>query len=354
MTVTARNASLLGVYVMPGPATDTLSAEPQAREAERLGMGAVWYSELQGPMKDAGAVLGYLAHATDRIGLGTSVSHFGTRHPMVQASWGATMQVLSGGRFAMGFGRSTTDRWKSWGVPAPTTASMGDYAEILRRLWAHEKVSYDGPAGSYRRLYLGEFPDFEPPPLLLAAIGPHSLALAGRSFDGVLLHPFTSLAGVSSARTTVRKAAEQAGRDPDTVRIIAQVVTAPDLTDEQTDHVVRARIAAYLVHRGFGELLASANGWDLAPIAALRAAADKATRGNKAPGATPSGRAQLIEPSRVLPEQWLSESAAVGTASECAAILHGFLDAGAGEIVIHGTTSDRLGATVEAFVAGHR
>jgi probable F420-dependent oxidoreductase len=301
-------------------------------------------------MKDAASVLGYLAHATDRVGLGTSISHFGTRHPMVQASWGATMQVLSGGRFTMGFGRSSNDRWQAWGVPAPTTASMGDYADILRRLWAHEKVSYDGPAGSFRRLHLGEFPDFEPPALLLAAIGPNSLALVGRSFDGVLLHPFTSLRGVAAARATVRQAAEHAGRDPDGVRIVAQVVTAPDLADQEIDHVVRARIASYLFHRGFGELIVDANGWDMGPVEAFRAAAHEATGGDRAPGATPSGRARLVEPSRILPEQWLSESAAIGTAAECATILHRFLDAGADEIVVHGTTADRLGPTVEAFL----
>ena len=262
---TTRDARVLGVYVMPGPATDTLSAEPQALEAERIGLGAIWYSELQGPMKDAGAVLGYLAHATERIRIGTSIHHFGTRHPMVQASWGATMQTLSGGRFEMGFGRSVSERWKAWGISIPTTQSMGDYADILRRLWNHETVSYEGPAGSFPHLHLGDFPDFEPPPLLLAAIGPNSMALVGRSFDGVLLHPFTSIEGLASARATVRAAAEQAGRDPDAVRIIHQVVTAPDCTDEQVDQRVRSRIAAYLNHPEFGNTMAAANGWDLGP-----------------------------------------------------------------------------------------
>jgi 5,10-methylenetetrahydromethanopterin reductase len=341
--------SQLGVYVMPGPATDTLQAEPQALEAERIGLGAIWYSELQGPMKDAGAVLGFLARATDRIRLGTSISHFGTRHPMVQASWGATMQVLSGGRFEMGFGRSVSDRWRAWGIPLPTTQSMGDYADILRRLWNHETVSYDGPAGSFPHLNLGDFPDFEPPPLLLAAIGPNSMRLVGRSFDGVLMHPFTSIEGIRTARTLVRDAAEQAGRDPDGVRIIHQVVTAPDCTEEQVDQRVRARIGAYLSHPQFGNLMAAANGWDLEPIEAMRAEVAKVAG---ASGETASGRLALVEPSRVLPQRWFDESAAIGTAAECAAKFHEFLDAGADEIVIHGTTADDLEATIKAFAAG--
>src|SRR5271170_1303504 len=114
--MTNRDANVLGVYVMPGPATDTLAAEPETLEAERIGLGAVWFSELQGPMKDAGTVLGALAYATDRVRIGTSVSHIGTRHPMVQASWGATMQTLSGGRFELGFGRGTAYRWREYGI----------------------------------------------------------------------------------------------------------------------------------------------------------------------------------------------------------------------------------------------
>jgi probable F420-dependent oxidoreductase len=343
------DTSQLGVYVMPGPATDTHSAEPQAVEAERLGMGSVWFSELQGPMKDAGAVLGYIAHATKQIRIGTSVSHFGTRHPMVQASWGATMQVLTGGHFAMGFGRSVPDRWRAWGIPVPTSASMGDFAEILRRLWRGETVAYDGPAGRYPHLHLGEFPSFTPPPLYLAAIGPKTLEVVGRSFDGVLLHPFTTLDGLARARTIVRDAAERAGRDADGLRIIGQVVTAPDLTEDELNMVVRARIAAYLSHPGFGELMAAANGWDTAPIEALRAEAKKVADHSKGLGESASGRAILVGPSRVIPDKWLAESAAVGTASQCAKILSQFLDAGADELVIHGSTADKLERTVKAF-----
>jgi alkanesulfonate monooxygenase SsuD/methylene tetrahydromethanopterin reductase-like flavin-dependent oxidoreductase (luciferase family) len=53
-----------------------------------------------------------------------------------------------------------------------------------------------------------------------------------------------------------------------------------------------------------------------------------------------------------LPERWLDESAAIGTAAECAAKLRGFFDAGADEIVIHGTTADGLEATVNAVGYG--
>lgn len=175
------------------------------------------------------------------------------------------------------------------------------------------------------------------------------MGLVGRSFDGVLLHPFTSIDGISKARSIVRDAAEKAGRDPDAVRIIHQVVTAPDCTDEQIDHRVRSRIAAYLTHPQFGNLMAEANAWDLAPIEAMRAEVAKIAG---ASNETARGRETLIEPSRVLPQQWFEESSAIGTAAECAAKFHEFLDASVDEIVIHGTTAEDLEPTAQAFVAG--
>jgi NAD(P)H-dependent flavin oxidoreductase YrpB (nitropropane dioxygenase family) len=65
-----------------------------------------------------------------------------------------------------------------------------------------------------------------------------------------------------------------------------------------------------------------------------------------------SGRAALIEPSRVLPDKWLAASAAIGPASACAKTLHAFIDGGADRIVMHGTTAGGLEGTVKAFVAG--
>lgn len=348
----ARNANLLGAYVLPGPETNPIPGLTQTTEAERIGLGSVWLSELQGPVKDAGAILGYMGAKTSAIGVGTSITHFGTRHPMVLASWGLTMQVMTGGRFLFGFGRSVPDRWRGWGLPIPNIASMEGYASILRRLWAHEKFSYDGPAGRYPSLGFEDFPDITPPPLLLAAIGPKTLALVGRAFDGVLLHPFLTPEAVTRSRAIVRRAAEEAGRDPDAVKIYHQVVTAPDMSPQGVDKAVHARLAAYMSHPGFGEPILEMNAWDPAPLAPFRAAVAEAAQENKAAGSPLKGRDVLIKPSRLLPAQWLSESAAVGTASQCAAKLHEFFDAGADEVIIHGVTPDGLESTVRAFTGG--
>ena len=90
----------------------------------------------------------------------------------------------------IGIGRSVDAMWAAVGLPKSTNASIIDHADIFRRLCRGEKVRYDGPAGTFPSLRLNDVPDQPVPPLVFAAIGPKALALAGRHFDGVLLHPF--------------------------------------------------------------------------------------------------------------------------------------------------------------------
>jgi 5,10-methylenetetrahydromethanopterin reductase len=348
--MTARSAAQLGAYILPGPAMDPQQIIPQTLAAEALGLGSVWLSELQGPFKDAGALCGYMGQMTSRIGFGTSISHFGTRHPVVLASWGATMQVMSDNRFLFGFGRSVPRRWENWGIPPQTTELMCDMADIIRRLWRGETVSYTGPAGDFPSLSLGEFPEFTPPPLMLAAVGPKTLELGGSHFDAVFLHPFLSPEGVTKSVALVRAGAERAGKDPASVTVYHELVTAPDMTEEQSNMALRARAAAYFGGGGgYGDTIIELNGWDVADLAPFRAAVRTAIDENEAAGSPLKGRAVLVEPSRLMPNYFFDEAAAFGTAAECARKIHEFFDAGADEIIIHGVTPDAMASTVAAF-----
>ena len=117
-------------------------------------------------------------------------------------------------------------------------------------------MRYDGPAGRYPILKLGDLPDAQPPPLVFAAIGPKSLQLAGAHFDGVLLHPFLTAEAVARSATVAREAAAAAGRDPAAVRVCATVVVAPDLTPDEEEAVVGGRAVTYFQIPSFGEQLA--------------------------------------------------------------------------------------------------
>jgi probable F420-dependent oxidoreductase len=344
-----RDAGLLGSYVLPGGVADPSPGIQQARRVEEAGLGTVWIGERY-DTKDLPALAGAISQATQRVRIGAAVTHTGLRHPMVLASMGQTLQALSGGRFLLGVGRSAPWRWRAYGSPPPTLASLGDTADILRRLWAGETVRYEGPAGNFPELRLAQRVDTAAPAILLAAVGPKTLGLAGRRFDGVILHPFLTPEAVARSVSVVRGAAERAGRDPGSVRYYAAVVVAPDRSPEEADLAVRARAAGYFHVAGLGDALVAANGWDPIDLKRYRAHPTLAGLGDRQADKALSRR-DLIEVSRSLPAHWLPSASAAGSSAECAVRLHEYLDAGADELVLHGTTAEGLGALPARFAA---
>jgi probable F420-dependent oxidoreductase len=146
----------------------------------------------------------FLAHAiaavnTDRIELGTSVAIAFPRSPMVVANACWDLQNASRGRFVLGIGpqiRPHNERRFSvpWTAPAPR---LREYVQGLRAIWTSwqtgEKLDFRGQHYTFTLMP----PYFVPPstgqrmvPVTLAAVGPHSLRLAGEVADGVRLHSF--------------------------------------------------------------------------------------------------------------------------------------------------------------------
>jgi probable F420-dependent oxidoreductase len=324
----------------PRPAID------QATTAERLGLGTVFVGERY-DTKDLPSLVGALSQTTSRVSLAAAVTHIGTRHPMTLASMGQTLQMLSGGRFVLGFGRGSPGRWRAYGLPVPTTRMLEDTASVLRRLWAGERVAYSGPAGRWPALQLMETIDFPPPPLLLAAVGPDTLALGGRAFDAVVLHPMLTPEAVARSVARVRDAAVTAGRDPDAIAVHATVLVAVDRDETETDAVIGARGLGYLLMPGLGDALVAANRWDPAALAAVRAHPRFAGLDYNAVKQVPV--ADLATVSHRLPAHWLAESTATGIAAACAYRLGDYLTAGAEGVLLHGSTIDGLTAVVDAF-----
>jgi probable F420-dependent oxidoreductase len=105
------------------------------------------------PVFDVFAYLAHLAAVTDRIVLGTSVYNIGLRHPFVTARAATTVDVLSGGRLALGIGSSwLREEWEAVGLDFDTRGARVDEAiDVCRRLWTEETIEHHG-----------EFFDFAP------------------------------------------------------------------------------------------------------------------------------------------------------------------------------------------------
>ena len=300
-------------------------------------------------VKEASSLVGAACAVTSRMQIATAATNHNTRHPLITGSWATTMHRLSGGRFTLGIGRGVAAMYGAFGVPPVTTAQMEDFAQVMRRLWHGEVVfNHDGPIGKYQLLFLD--PDFnEDIRLAIVAFGPKTLALGGREFDDVILHTYFTPETLQRAVKTVKDAAEQAGRDPDDVRVWSCFATVGDhLPEELRLKKTVARLATYL--QGYGELLVNTNGWD--PSVLQRFRDDKVVQ-SIAGGIDHKATAEQIEHiATLIPDEWL-EPSATGSAQQCVDRIRKEFDYGADALIMHGATPDELEPIVDG-VPRHR
>jgi 5,10-methylenetetrahydromethanopterin reductase len=334
----------LGFYTLAGAPRSPVDLIAEVRSAEALGLGSAFISERYN-IKEAAALSGAVGAVSTTLGVATAATNHNTRHPIVTASFATTMHRLTGGRFTLGLGRGIAPLFDAYGIPRITTAQVEDFVGVLRRLFRGEVVlGHDGPIGRYPLLHLDA--DFdEDIPIGFTAFGPNSLALCGRVMDMVVLHTFFTDETVLRAVDAVRRAAEEAGRDPTSVRIWSCYATVHDgLPEDLRLKKTVGRLATYL--QGYGDLLVSTNGWDPAVLARFRA--DDVVR--SFPGAldAKADTAVLEHVAELLPAEWL-EPAATGTPRRCAEQVLRQFDLGVDGVIMHGATPHELAPVVDTY-----
>jgi 5,10-methylenetetrahydromethanopterin reductase len=334
----------LGCYGLAGHSSHPRDLVDEVVLAERLGIGSVFLSE-RFNVKDAAVLAGAAGAVSTRIGIGTAATNHNTRHPLVTATMATTLHRLTGGRYAFGLGRGFDMLFDLMGLPRVTSAQLEDAVGIYRRLWHGDAFWHDGQAGSYP--FLSQDSSFdEDIPVLMTAIGGKTLELAGRVADGVVLHTFLGDETLTRSVRTIRRAAEEAGRDPASVRVWAVLATVEDSVPEELRlRKLVGRLATYL--QGYGEVLVRANGWDLSALERFRN--DPLVQGY--PGAFDAvGTVAELTHLRdeVLPAEWLAASA-TGSAEQCARRIQDQLDAGADSVILHGATPTELMPVLEAW-----
>jgi 5,10-methylenetetrahydromethanopterin reductase len=334
----------LACYGLAGHVDDPRVLLDEVRDAERIGLGSVFLSE-RFNVKEAATLTGAAAAVSEEVGIATGVTNTPTRHPLVTAAWATTMHRLTRGRFALGIGRGIAPLLDIMGVPRITMAQMEDAVGLYRRLWRGEVVAgHDGPAGRYPLLVLD--PSFdEDIPVLAACLGFKTMHWAGRVLDGVILHTFVSDEALARCVATVRAGAEEAGRDPASVRVWSVLATLHEPDEERLLRGVTGRMATYL--QAYGDALVAMNGWDPASLERFRA--DEVV-GSVRGAIDAVGTLEQLEHIRgLIPEAWLP--AAVGSASQCAARVLDQLAAGADGVILHGSSPAELAPVVDAYRA---
>ncbi|HEY4915148.1 MAG TPA: LLM class flavin-dependent oxidoreductase [Candidatus Dormibacteraeota bacterium] len=194
----------------------------RAKAAERLGYESVWLTQLPNA-RDAALVLAEYAHATQRVGFGTGILPIYTRHPTAMVQMAATLDELSGGRFILGIGISHKVTVESmWGLrlDSPVDA-MREYLDILRTSLRDGGCSIDGKYFSAHWAYSG--PRRAEMPIMISALNPRMLDLAGEMADGVILWMCSPAYIRDHVIPAVTAGRRKAGKDLEGFEIVAAV-----------------------------------------------------------------------------------------------------------------------------------
>lgn len=271
-----------------------------ARQAQESGWAGVWLSEVLS--LDAAVLLGALAQSTPDLRLGTSIIPVSTRSAALLAMLAATMGGLAPDRFALGLGTSTpaivSDRHDR-PVPRPVAMTTGALS-VIRRAIRGEMV--DHPLDpEVRRVRITASPN--PPPVLLAALGPRMVQVAYRHADGLILN----LVSLSVAAAAASAGKELAGPAYPTL-LSQRVCVDPDEADLVA---IRREIASYCRVEVYAASMTRC-GWDIDRV--------RAATPDEAPG--------------LLPPDLLDELVITGTAEECRSRLAAISSAGVLPIVV--------------------
>ncbi len=152
------------------------------RDLEQRGFDSVWLANVFG--LDAVGACAIAGWETERIELGTAVTPTYPRHPAALAQQAVTTSVACKGRFALGIGLSHQLMIEgmfgmSYDKPA---AHMKEYLQIIAPLLRGEAADFEGEQLT-AKLQLN-VPESTPVPLIVAALGPAMLKLAGHIADG--------------------------------------------------------------------------------------------------------------------------------------------------------------------------
>jgi probable F420-dependent oxidoreductase len=335
----------IGFYTLAGAPRTPRDLIAEVQQAEALGIGACFISE-RFNVKEAATLSGAVGAVSTEIGIATAATNHNTRHPMVTAAFAMTMHRLTGGRFSLGLGRGIAPMFDAYGLPHIKTAQIEDFVGLMRRIWRGEiVVGHDGPAGRFPLLTMGPQYD-EHIPMTFTAFGPNSLALGGRAFDAVVLHTFFTDETTARCVRAVKEAAEQAGRDPASVRVWSCFATVGDhLPEDLRLKKTVGRMATYL--QGYGDLMVRTNGWDPAVLQRFRE--DAFVAGFRGALDATATTEELAHVATLIPEAWLA-AAATGSPERCARKIQGQLDLGCDGVILHGASP----AELEPIVATYR
>jgi 5,10-methylenetetrahydromethanopterin reductase len=243
----------------------------RARLAEENGYDAVWVAD-ERFYREVCSCLGQIAVHTREVLLGPCVTDPFARHPALTAMAIATLDEISGGRAVLGMGAGISG-FAELGIERKKPArAIRESIEVIRALLRGESVDYRGEVIAFDHGRLSFSPARPEIPVYVASNGPLGQAVAAELADGVIMEACASPTEVRALRGAVEGAGRKAGRDPESIRVVARLNTCVAANGRAARDAVRPTVARYL---GAGRLrtrTAAAHGLKL-PAEALTAVA---------------------------------------------------------------------------------
>jgi probable F420-dependent oxidoreductase len=217
--------------------------------AEELGYSSLWsfqrtlypggdpipmpYRSVHDPL----AISSYVAGFTDRARISIAIVNLPFYAPIVLAKALTSIDVLSDGRLDAGLGLGwSADEFTAAGAPMERRGARAEeFIACLQAIWTQDPVEFEGEFYRVPRSYVDPKPVQRPhPPILLGGSAETALARAGRLAAGWVSSSRFAAAQVPAAAKSVKSAAREAGRDPESLRIIIRAsVRVRDRDEEQ-------------------------------------------------------------------------------------------------------------------------
>ena len=220
--------------------------------AEELGFASVWAwdhlflgARRPFPFLEALTTLSMVAARTSRIMLGTGILVLPIREPAIVAKTAATLQLGSGGRLMLGVAAGWYEReFDATAVPFGRRGQIFERnLDLMLRLWADDDVTgeWDGRVLKHVRMLPRPRPR---PRLLIGGYVDRVLRRVATMGDGWVTYFYTA-ESIAGAWSRIRSHAEQAGRDPAQLDLVAQVPLCIGSSYEQADRDAREYVGAY-------------------------------------------------------------------------------------------------------------
>jgi alkanesulfonate monooxygenase SsuD/methylene tetrahydromethanopterin reductase-like flavin-dependent oxidoreductase (luciferase family) len=235
----------LGIYVnAQHPAADDPSRRfaetvEQVRLIRALGFDSIWGGEHHAtPGFHYFPLLPFLqrlAPEAEGLWLGTNLVLLPLHNPVEVAEIGAFLDVITGGRFVLGVGLGyRPEEFAIFGVPmAERVSRLVEGVEIIRRLWAEDRVTHHGRHWRLDDVTIRPRPVQAPrPPILVGSQVPAGIARAARIGDGWLVVPVPTVDEFAAQATEFARARAEAGLPPS--RYVGRLIEVACGPDEET------------------------------------------------------------------------------------------------------------------------